>query len=182
VAVHRRVLVLTLTRLHPWLISLPLTRYGPSDSRIQDTRHAPKTGSCRVSIFPCIVHATIQKIAQQNAQITTLKAALRAFIDGNADGAKGVTAMDEFDEAAHEAESDGDESEESTSFDDDLGIARWDSFDSVYRCTECGFEVVDGYCVNRDCGLLYEWDSVSTYLQHPSPIFLTCFIEGPRER
>lgn len=108
--------------------------------------------------IPCS-YRDVQKIFQQNAQIATLKTALRTFIDANTDDIKDAV-KEEFEEAVDEAIDYENEREEIISV-DDINIAIWDSFDNVYRCTECAFEVVEGVCWNSNCGMSFDWESVN---------------------
>jgi len=110
----------------------------------------------------------VQKITQQATQIATLKAALRSFLDNNVED----SLKDEGQDAAmagaelndhndtHSEKLDTDEENEH----DDLQKPFWDSFDDVYRCLECDYEVVEGLC--QFCLAEYDWDLVSRHLKN----------------
>ena len=88
--------------------------------------------------------------------------------EGNDDAGPGSDADMHMDEVnvEHPGESDtlGDNDMGNDTY---AGPAIWDDIDHVFRCSDCLFEVEEGYC--RACDLTYDWDAVSSTCRFTFP-------------
>jgi len=67
--------------------------------------------------------------------------------------------MEEEEEVAEDADVEGDEEDNGNSDEEDdeeleLFLPIWDEHDHVYRCHNCVYEVLDGFC--QGCGTEYD--------------------------
>ena len=109
----------------------------------------------------------VQQLESKTATIRRLRSLLRTAVEfedesmeeGNDDAGADSDADMAEETSEHPGESDtlSDNDPENDTY---AGPAIWDDIDKVYRCSECLFEVEEGYC--RTCNLTHDWDAVST--------------------
>jgi hypothetical protein len=112
-------------------------------------------------------HRFEQQLESKTATIRRLRSLLRTAVefedesmeegDDDADADSDADMDEETSEHPGESDTLSDNDAENSTY---AGPAIWDDIDKVYRCSECLFEVEEGYC--RTCNLAHDWDAVST--------------------